>query len=519
MKRYAVPFLCLWVTGLLGGCSAYERTNPLDPSYPLVLTIVGPDTIRSVNDTVQFQLVAEPAHSALPVVWSTSAAIRLNTVDGQPGTFTSIANGTAVIKAEVGPHVAEKEVVVEQRPVRLSISPPGPAQLSSLGEVLNLTASIVDAKNSPLANAPGDLQWLSSDLSVADVSNGRVTARGNGQAWIHATSLGQADSMRVSVQQLPVTMQFNNASYTIAIPGGSVQTVLSVRDARNNLIASPAGLTLTSSRSTFQVGSSGLVQSTGFGSTVVTARLGELTATTNVRVIGGTAPVVSALNAGLTGFPGSPRNFLLIEMDTRDSELDLDEATLEVYSTAVTWMATRVVPLVQGQASLTTVVAIPQMANAGTVRVRVRDAALNNSSQTTWVVSPQPQAGAPDVNILGATTAPGSVTVTAQPIKGVGDLRALYLFGFDAAGEVVLSTNVPQPNVAGEVITLNNPTGLQIAYVGAVVSDTAGRLSLLKRFEIATASTESVAELPALASAAFGAAMERGSTYLARGAQ
>lgn len=495
MKSKFIPILCLCAAGLIAGCEAYERTNPLDPSYPLVMTIIGPDTIRSVNDTIVFQLTTEPAHSGLPVVWTTSAINRLAMAGDQPGTFASVANGTALIRVQVGPHSTEKEIVIEQRAVGLSIFPEGPVQLVSLGEFLNLTASTVDAKNTPVAGAATDLVWLSSNVEVADIVGGRVTARANGQTWVHATSLGQTDSVRVVVQQLPATMQFGNAAYTIGFPGGTVQTALTIRDARNNLIASPAGLSVTSSRSTFQVTPGGLVLSSGYGSTVITARIGELTASTSVRVTGGTAPVVTSLTAGLTGFPGQGRNFLLVEMETRDAELDMEVAMLEVYTASGTFMVPRTVDLVQGQATLSTSLGIPGTAGAGEVRVRVRDAAPNTSPQTIWNVTPQPHATAPDVNVVGTSTnAQGTFIVSVQPIGGTAALRALHLFGFDASGEVVLSSRLSQPSAAGAVISLPNPASIPIAFLGVVVSDINGGVSLVKRIDLSAGSARIVTD-------------------------
>jgi hypothetical protein len=479
-------FSTVLLAGLvLTGCDAYERTNPLDPAYPMMVTIVGPDSIFSVNDTVQFQIVTEPAHSDLPFVWSTSDMGRLPPIADVPGRFTSMGNGVAVVRAELGSRRVEKEVVISQRAVRLLIAPPPTTQLASFGEAVQLSAAIVDAKDTPVQGAAADLQWSASDSSVIDLANGRVTARNNGSSWVRARSLGQADSLLISVQQIPATLQFGSANYSIPLPGASVQTVITARDARGNAIASPAGLNLTSSRASFQVNQTGLVQSTGFGSTRITAQLGALEASTNVRVVGGTAPVVNGVAAGLTGQPGSPQNFLVIELDARDAELDLDEATIEVYSTAGTWMTTRVVPLEQGHADYLAVLPIQGAAGAGTLRIRLRDAALNNSSLTTWPVAVQPRDGSPGLEIVQVTIQPnGTAQVVVDLDDGNAALRNVHLFGFAGTGEVVLHRVWAQSTPGVRVLEASLPAGGSIVSLGVVVSDTAGNMSFLRSWDL-----------------------------------
>jgi len=471
----------------VGACQAYERSNPLDPEYPLTLAITGPDTLYSVNDTVQFQLVTDPRDAGLPFTWSTSNATRVSVVNGRPGAFASNANGTAVITVALGPHSAQKEVVVQQRPVRVLIVEPSNAEIPSLGDVLVLSAAVVDARDTPVSPTTA-LLWSSSDASVAEVTNGRVTARGNGSAWIKASTLAQGDSLRVTVRQVPASVQFGAPNYTILIPGGSVQTVINVRDARNNLIPSPSGLQVSSSRSSFLVQSNGFVQSSGYGSTQITARIGELQATTTVRVTGGTPPTVLDLDAGLTRVQGATPNFLLIEFTARDTELDLDEATVEVLSPDGNWMDTRIVRLVQGVPAYSASVAVPGMINPATVRIVVRDAALRSSVLTSWSVTEHPKTGAPGVQLISAAkTAEGRIEVAVELTGGNATLRTLHLFGFDAAGSIVYSHGVSGPSAGPSTLNVQPANVAQITAVGVVVSDVNGGLSLLRRVDLMAA--------------------------------
>ena len=478
-------FVTATVLAAAAACQAYDRTNPLDPEYAMEVTILGPDSVFSVNDTVQFHIQTEPSHSGLPFVWSSGDVGRFPTVEtAPPGVFTSRANGTVTIRATLGGRTVEKEVVISQKPVKLMIAPPPTTDFVSLGDFLNLSAAIVDAKSTPVQGATTTLEWSSSNANVVEVVNGRATARANGSAWVKASSLGQADSVRLTVQQVPATLQFGNANYTIGIPGGSVQTALTTRDARGNPIPSPQGLAVTSSRSTFQVNATGLVQSSGFGSTVITAQLGELTATTNVRVVGGTAPVTNAVEAAVTSLGPVAKNFLLIELTARDSELDLDEATLEVYSTADLWMLTRVIPLEQGTATDLAVLAVPNAGQAGTVRVRLRDAALNSSAQTVWDVATQPTAESPDISIESVVAnGSGGLSVRVQATRGDADLRNVHVVGLAANGEVVVLETRPA-STDPVTVTLTPPGAPAVVTIGAVATDIEGGVSPLRLWSL-----------------------------------
>jgi len=472
----------LVLLGAFAGCDSYERTNPLDPGSGLQVSLAGPDSVFSLNDTIRFSVVTIPEAPGLPFAWATSDSLRLAPVEGRPGSFTTLANGVAFVYAENGPYRLERSVVIQQRAVRLRIAPPSVTDLESLGEVVNLSASIVDGRNTPVQGAATDLRWSSTETQVADVVDGRVTARGNGDVWIRATSLGQRDSVPLRVRQRPTSIQFGSATYTIALPGGAVQTVITVRDARGNPVAAPQGLAVSSSRPAFLVDNGGRVRSTGFGSTEITARIGELEARTLVRVAGGTPPIIERVLAGLTRFEGEPRaEFLLVEIEARDAELDLDEGTVEVYSTADTWITTRVVGLEQGQAVHTAAMAVRAPA-AGSARVRLRDAALNNSLLQTVSTQLFPQAGSPSGSVRDVVRlSADSIEVGILAVDAEADLRRVYLFGFASDGETVFSRSVavPRDGNSARELRLGARTGEmgRVTRVGVVLSDAGGRLS------------------------------------------
>jgi hypothetical protein len=468
---------------LLLGCEPYERVNPLDPALPLEVRIEGPDTIFSVNDTVAYRAVTDSDRADLPFVWSVSDLGRLKVVDAATGTITSLTNGEARVRATLGSRTYEKTVVVSQRPVRLRLTSPNPVtEFASLGEGADFNAAVVDERGVPVPGGTVGLVWTSLNPAVADVVNGRVTARGNGETWIRATVGTRVDSALVRVQQVPTSLQFGSDIYVIGLPGGTVQRAPIVRDARGNAINNPSGLTLTSSRSTFQVTNSGLVQAQGFGSTVLTARLGTLQATTNVRVAGGAPPTVQRLSAVRTALNSqtSGHEFLLIELDARDGQFDMDEARFDVYSTTETWLTTRLLPLDQGVADVSTHLAISPIPTAGRVEVRLRDAALNNSAMSQVAVRINPVEGSPDVIVRELQFQAGTIEIPVTVIPGSADLRRVYVFAFTPAHEVVFSRSWAVTAGGDLVLPIALPPGTNAAFLGVLVSDVVGNLSLIR---------------------------------------
>ena len=85
-------------------------------------------------------------------------------------------------------------------PARILISP-STATLTSIGQTIQLTATVVDQADSAIPGAT--VVWASSDTSIAPVSaEGVVTARKNGSTRITATSGGVSESAAITVSQL-----------------------------------------------------------------------------------------------------------------------------------------------------------------------------------------------------------------------------------------------------------------------------------------------------------------------------
>lgn len=153
--------------------------------------------------------------------------------------------------------------------------------LSTLGETANLTAS---ARRGMTA-VPATLTWWSRVDSVASVSlDGRVTARGRGVSMAFVVSdSGGIDSLLVSVQPLPVRMEFSEGRPSI-IRGRSSRFKVLGYDA--------SGASTGEARATLSIDDSlvatlaadGTVTGRTVGVTTLRARLNALTISTPISI-------------------------------------------------------------------------------------------------------------------------------------------------------------------------------------------------------------------------------------------
>jgi hypothetical protein len=129
------------------------------------------------------------------VVWMSSAPMVAIVSNGgrSQGVVSAVAEGTAMISASVG-NVSGSTMVTVTAAVLRSISVSPPAQMVKGGATVQYTATGVYSDNS-MQDITKQASWTSSNTNVAVVSNGSgsqglVTAVGNGQTEIRATSNG-----------------------------------------------------------------------------------------------------------------------------------------------------------------------------------------------------------------------------------------------------------------------------------------------------------------------------------------
>ena len=134
------------------------------------------------------QLKATVKGATKDVVWESSDT-NVATVDAK-GKVTSVSAGTVTITATANRKSASCTVTIKESSIALNMDT---MQLSNkgTGSSMKLTPTIIGSKKT--------VKWISSDKTVATVSNGKVTGKKSGTATITATANGISDTCVVTV--------------------------------------------------------------------------------------------------------------------------------------------------------------------------------------------------------------------------------------------------------------------------------------------------------------------------------
>jgi uncharacterized protein YjdB len=191
-------FFTMVVTGLrnIGGSGPGTPGGNHIPVTGITLAPTSADLTPGATLQLTPSIIPSNATSQ-DVAWSTLSP-DVATVEN--GTVTAVAAGTAKITVTTvdGGHVAESLITVRSVfvPVTGILVTPAALQLKEDEHgVLSVIFSPVDATNK-------NVTWETSDASVATVSNGTVTAKGEGMATITATA---EDGSRISTCTVTVT--------------------------------------------------------------------------------------------------------------------------------------------------------------------------------------------------------------------------------------------------------------------------------------------------------------------------
>lgn len=182
--------------------------------------------------------------------------------------------------------------------------------LTYLGETAGVEVAVRDGTGAVISGA--EPSWSTTDADVATVSeDGVVTAAGNGRTTIRATLGGLSASVEVTVRQLAAEATPSESTWTFAALADSLRLDVSVVDAGGSPIAEPVVAWSSLDSSVVVVSSSGLVTARSNGTTVVTATVDGVVASTAVSVeqtpsemtVGADSVRFSALTDTLTLLP------------------------------------------------------------------------------------------------------------------------------------------------------------------------------------------------------------------------
>jgi uncharacterized protein YjdB len=395
------------------------------------------------------QLVATPLDasgrtlSGVVPKWSSS-----NTAIAQvsaTGVVTGVAKGLAVITAQTKSVKATASINVLAVPAASVAVALASSSLSS-GQTTQATATVKDASGNVLTGRV--IAWQSSNPALATVnSNGLVTAVANGSVTISAIVDGQVGNAPLTVSApVPTSIAIIPGSLSLTL-GQSTQVAAEVRDAKGVAIPNQAITWSSKNAAIAPISSTGMINGTTVGQTMVQASSDGLTDDAQVSVTSVPAASVTV----------SPTSLTLAVGDTaRLSATVRDASNAILTDRAVTWSSSNPGVATVGVTGLVTAV------TAGSANI----SAVVDGITTTATVTVTPPAP-PPVASVSATLASASLTV-GQTTQATAVLK-------DAAGNVLTGRTITWSSANTDVATISS--------TGVVTAVSAGSASILATSE------------------------------------
>ncbi len=273
------------------GKDSPTKPKPPEPPPPPIIPVatrveIMPSSaaLTSIGQTVQLTARVfdqnNNAMSGATLTWS-SGNISVAIVNAN-GLVTAVKNGVGRITARSGSASSTANVIVTQSAGRIVIDP-GSATLMSLGDTVQLSATVLDANGQRIEDAV--VTWQSGDESVVAVSvEGLVTAVGNGVARITATSGSASEGIDVTMMQSAGRIEIEPQKATLMSIGDTVQLSAAVLDANGQRIEGAVVTWQSGDELVASVSAVGLVTAVGNGVARITATSGSASSGIDVTV-------------------------------------------------------------------------------------------------------------------------------------------------------------------------------------------------------------------------------------------
>jgi hypothetical protein len=205
-------------------------------------------------------------------------------------TLTASAAGKTVQFAATATNVASVKISSSKTP------------FNSLGESHVFAAQARDGSGNLVSGVT--FAWTTSNASVLTAAaDGRMTAKSIGTVLVVAAAAGLADTMAVTVQQVPASVDLSSSSLALAV-GSSAELGAVVRDARGNAIPN-APVSWASSAPSVASVSDGRVSAVNTGSAAIIASSSDVSAQAQVSVSGGTSSSQHSVDMQIVRWGGS----------------------------------------------------------------------------------------------------------------------------------------------------------------------------------------------------------------------
>ncbi|MFQ5550579.1 MAG: Ig domain-containing protein, partial [Gemmatimonadales bacterium] len=284
-------------------------------------------TLAAIGASVQLAAVPLDPNgnpiSGAAITWSTdNPAVASVSV---AALVTAESEGTATITASSGSVSGVSQVTVDPAASTIVVTP-GDAQLSSLGDQVRLSATVLDDNGNPVGDAT--VTWSSSDETVATVNGtGLVTAIGNGSATITAASGGVSASSTVTVTQVAASMAVGPSSLSFGALGDQSQLSAVVSDANGNAMVGASVTWSSSDVTVVTVSPTGLATAVDNGSVSVTAVSGGVSGSSSITVSQVATSIAVTPSSVSFGALGDQAQLFAVVSDANDGETantDLD---------------------------------------------------------------------------------------------------------------------------------------------------------------------------------------------------
>ena len=266
----------------IGGKSDLCYVNVAEPVYPQSVTIDPSELTLYPGETAQLTAKVLPADAEFTLEWF-SEWTKVAEID-QNGLVTAVEPGEAWVGALVsGTQMTGKCKVtvlpIEVESVELQVDDNVSMEV---GETLQVGAIVL-----PENASDKSLSWESSDENVVTVSDGIVKAVGPGEADVSATSTnGKSDSFHVTVPEPVVAVEnivFEAVDVVMPL-GGAPLTELVFEPAASEYAHATEVVWSSTNENVVAIDDEGRAVAVDYGTSTVTATLGELSATATVTV-------------------------------------------------------------------------------------------------------------------------------------------------------------------------------------------------------------------------------------------
>lgn len=242
-----------------------------------VVVTPGSKAFGAAGRTQAFTAVANDSNgnaiAGKTFAWS-STNTAVVTVDASTGVATSVANGSAQIRATADAVIGSASVTVDIVLASIAVTPKPLPTFTRIGVTQALTVTAFDSANNPIANA--GVTWTSRGTAVVTVNgSGVAMSVADGATYVVATATSDAtikDSSQVAVAAVANSVSITPPSVAFGAIGSTQQLAATVRDSGGTAIP---GRTVTWGKSTnngvANVSAAGAVTSVANGSETITA--------------------------------------------------------------------------------------------------------------------------------------------------------------------------------------------------------------------------------------------------------